>query len=129
MCVPRQFLPILTRINEVKPQFRVKHGGYVNASDVLHHSMEQRMEYVLNDPMMRLLQYVHERKLRLADLFFQFDTDRSMTISEAEFVAGIKVFCDLPWGFGFDHVISTVTFISRMLLDKTNKAFFWMSLI
>ena len=129
MCVPRQFLPILTRINEVKPQFKVKHGGYVNASDVLHHSMEQRMEYVLNDPMMRLLQYVHERKLRLADLFFQFDTDRSMTISEAEFVAGIKVFCDLPWGFGFDHVISTVTFISRMLLDKTNKAFFWMSLI
>ena len=129
MCVPRQFLPILTKINEVKPQFKVKHGGYVNASDVLHHSMEQRMEYVLNDPMMRLLQYVHERKLRLADLFFQFDTDRSMTISEAEFVAGIKVFCDLPWGFGFDHVISTVTFISRMLLDKTNKAFFWMSLI
>ncbi|XP_078315300.1 uncharacterized protein LOC111129667 isoform X2 [Crassostrea virginica] len=90
MCVPRQFLPILTKINEVKPQFKVKHGGYVNASDVLHHSMEQRMEYVLNDPMMRLLQYVHERKLRLADLFFQFDTDRSMTISEAEFVAGIK---------------------------------------
>lgn len=107
MCVPRQFLPILTKINEVKPQFKVKHGGYVNASDVLHHSMEQRMEYVLNDPMMRLLQYVHERKLRLADLFFQFDTDRSMTISEAEFVAGIKVFCDLPWGFGLEHVIST----------------------
>ena len=129
MCVPRQFLPILTRINEVKPQFKVKHGGYVNASDVLHHSMEQRMEYVLNDPMMRLLQYVHERKLRLADLFFQFDTDRSMTISEAEFIAGIKVFCDLPWGFGFDHVISTVTFISRMLLDKTNMAFFWMRLL
>lgn len=49
------------------------------------------METVLNDPMMRLLQYVHERKLRLADLFFQFDTDRSMTISEGEFVAGIKV--------------------------------------
>ncbi|XP_048736283.2 leucine-rich repeat-containing protein 74B-like isoform X2 [Ostrea edulis] len=90
MCVPRQFLPILTKINEVKPQFRVKHGGYVNASDILHHSMEQRMEYVLNDPMMRLLQYIHERKLRLADLFFQFDTDRNMSISESEFVAGIK---------------------------------------
>ena len=127
MCVPRQFLPILTKINEVKPQFKVKHGGYVNASDVLHHSMEQRMEYVLNDPMMRLLQYVHERKLRLADLFFQFDTDRSMTISEAEFVAGIKVFCDLPWGFGFDHVIST--FISSVSLDKTNMVFFWMRLL
>lgn len=122
MCVPRQFLPILTKINEVKPQFKVKHGGYVNASDVLHHSMEQRMEYVLNDPMMRLLQYVHERKLRLADLFFQFDTDRSMTISEAEFVAGIKVFCVLLWGFGLDQVISK--FISRISLDKTNMAFF-----
>lgn len=91
MCVPRQFLPILAKINEFKPQFKVKHGGYVIASDILHHSMEQRMETVLNDPMMRLLQYVHERKLRLADLFFQFDTDRSMTISEGEFVAGIKV--------------------------------------
>lgn len=90
MCVPRQFLPILAKINEFKPQFKVKHGGYVIASDILHHSMEQRMETVLNDPMMRLLQYVHERKLRLADLFFQFDTDRSMTISEGEFVAGIK---------------------------------------
>lgn len=91
MCVPRQFLPILAKINEFKPQFKVKHGGYVIASDILHHSMEQRMETVLNDPMMRLLQYVHERKLRLAELFFQFDTDRSMTISEGEFVAGIKV--------------------------------------
>ncbi|XP_061173123.1 leucine-rich repeat-containing protein 74A-like [Saccostrea echinata] len=90
MCVPRQFLPILMKIHEGKPQFRVKHGGYVNASDVLHHSMEQRMEHVLNDPMMRLLQYVHDRKLRLADLFFQFDTDRNMTISDSEFVAGIR---------------------------------------
>ena len=91
MCVSDKFTPILKQIHKEKRTFKVKHGGYVNGSDTIENAWKQREENILNDSMMKLLQYVHEKKLRWSDLFFQLDTDKSMSINEKEFIEGLKV--------------------------------------
>ena len=41
--------------------------------------------------MTKLKQYAELHKLRLVDLFKQFDKDNSWTVDREEFVAGVKV--------------------------------------
>ncbi|KAK3087877.1 hypothetical protein FSP39_011851 [Pinctada imbricata] len=90
MCVSGHFIPKLKEIRKQKPKFKVKHGGFLNGTDTIEHAWRQREENIMNDSMMKLLEYVHDKKLRWSDLFFQLDTDKSMSISEKEFIDGIK---------------------------------------
>ena len=44
-----------------------------------------------NDPMTKLKRYAEKNKLRLVDLFRQFDKDQSWSVDRDEFIAGVRV--------------------------------------
>ena len=44
-----------------------------------------------NDPMTKLKRYAERNKLRLVDLFRQFDKDGSWSVDRDEFIAGVRV--------------------------------------
>ena len=44
-----------------------------------------------NDPMTKLKRYAEKNKLRLVDLFRQFDKDNSWSVDREEFINGVRV--------------------------------------
>ena len=44
-----------------------------------------------NDPMTKLKRYAEKNKLRLVDLFRQFDRDGSWSVDRDEFITGVRV--------------------------------------
>lgn len=49
------------------------------------------LEEFENDPMTKLKRYAEKNKLRLVDLFRQFDRDGSWSVDRDEFITGVRV--------------------------------------
>ncbi|XP_060072073.1 leucine-rich repeat-containing protein 74A-like [Ylistrum balloti] len=77
-------------IQELKPKFKVVHGGFTNAHDLIKASIKKREENCMNDPFLFLINYVNDNRLRWMDLFNRLDTDKNFSISFDEFRDGMK---------------------------------------
>ncbi|XP_069116347.1 leucine-rich repeat-containing protein 74A-like isoform X3 [Argopecten irradians] len=77
-------------IQELKPKFKVVHGGFTNAHDLIKASIKKREENCMNDPFLFLINYVNDNRLRWMDLFNRLDTDKNFSISYDEFRDGMK---------------------------------------
>ena len=69
-------------------EFNCAHGAFVTSDDALGQNDGVSVEI---DPFKLLIIYTKENRLRLWDLFAQFDKDGSGEVSADEFKMGIKV--------------------------------------
>ncbi|XP_021351725.1 leucine-rich repeat-containing protein 74A-like isoform X1 [Mizuhopecten yessoensis] len=81
---------LVYEIQELKPKFKVVHGGFTNAHDLIKASIKKREENCMNDPFLFLINYVNDNRLRWMDLFNRLDTDKNFSISFEEFRNGMK---------------------------------------
>ncbi|XP_033734662.1 leucine-rich repeat-containing protein 74B-like isoform X2 [Pecten maximus] len=81
---------LVYEIQEMKPNFKVVHGGFTNAHDLIKASIKKREENCMNDPFLFLINYVNDNRLRWMDLFNRLDTDKNFSISFEEFRDGMK---------------------------------------
>lgn len=91
MWITREVSELLEEIHDLKPNFNLKHAGFVSAHDIIKASAKKRQQDIINDPFMFLIDYVTENKLRWLDLFNRLDTDKNFSISQTEFREGVKV--------------------------------------
>ncbi|XP_064623623.1 leucine-rich repeat-containing protein 74A-like [Lineus longissimus] len=80
---------LISQVGKLKPKFHVKHGAMMRFLDPYMKIVRPRDAW-MGDPLTLLLRYMAERNMRLADLFSQFDTDDSWTLTTAEFKKGVK---------------------------------------
>jgi len=95
-CVSRPFYAVLEEIQSVRPEFKVRLGGYMNARDMCKAVAKTTQANWLKDPTLVFINFIEERKIKIFDLFKQFDKDRSCTLTREEFITGLsKIGCPL----------------------------------
>ena len=81
-----RFLNMLNNLQETRP-ITVKHGM------IMHQDLitKPQDDFLNDDPMMVLMEFMRLRNLRLVDLFTSLDTDGSKTLTRDEFRDGLLV--------------------------------------
>lgn len=98
-CVPRQFYAVLEEVQRARPEFKVRLGGYMNTRDMCKAVAKTTQDNWLKDPTLVFINFIEERKIKIFDLFKQFDRDRSCTLTRDEFITGLtKIGCPLDTG-------------------------------
>ena len=90
------FMQLYTELKEIRPQLVVKHG-IVLSNDLDAHGDD---DFLKDDPMMVLMEFMRLRNLRLVDLFTSLDKDGSKSLSYDEFRNGLLVS-----GFGTNNLV------------------------
>lgn len=91
--VTNEFVDLHERINEQRAfhKLRVIHGGMYYQTKVHEVGEADPLVEFERDPMTKLKRYAERNKMRLLDLFKQFDKDNSWSLDRDEFINGVKV--------------------------------------
>jgi hypothetical protein len=81
---------LISQVKKLKPKFQIKHGSMMRFADP-YVKIVRPHDAWMGDPLTLLLRYMSTRNMRLMDLFSQFDTDDSWTLTISEFKKGVKV--------------------------------------
>lgn len=71
----------------------------MNTRDMCKAVAKTTQDNWLKDPTLVFINFIEERKIKIFDLFKQFDRDRSCTLTRDEFITGLtKIGCPLDTG-------------------------------
>lgn len=71
----------------------------MNARDMCKAVAKTTQANWLKDPTLVFINFIEERKIKIFDLFKQFDTDKSCTLTREEFITGLsKIGCPMDKG-------------------------------
>ncbi|XP_060576272.1 leucine-rich repeat-containing protein 74B-like isoform X2 [Ruditapes philippinarum] len=89
-CVPREFYTVLEEVQNIRPQFKVHLGGFMNARDMCKAEAKTQTEAWKKDPILVFINFIEDMKMKVFDIFKAFDKDKSCTLTRDEFRLGLK---------------------------------------
>ena len=86
-------MQLYTELKEMRPELVVKHGILLGNN---HNTGSEQDDFLKDDPMMVLMEFMRLQNLRLVDLFTSLDKDGSKSLSYDEFRNGLLVSARQP---------------------------------